>query len=132
MKTQWASWVIVGKENRIFFSGDSGYFEGFKEIGNKYGPFDLTLVECGQYNELWSSIHMMPEQTIQAHLDLKGKLLMPIHWGAFSLAMHSWTDPIERASAEAKRLNVPMATPRIGESIVLGKKAPVRAWWREL
>ncbi|NEM97858.1 MBL fold metallo-hydrolase [Pontibacter burrus] len=131
MKTQWASWVIVGNDDRIFFSGDSGYFDGFKEIGNKYGPFDLTLVECGQYNELWSSIHMMPEQTVQAHLDLKGKLLMPIHWGAFSLAMHSWTDPIERASAEAKRLNVPMATPRIGESIVIGKNAPVKAWWRE-
>lgn len=132
MKTQWASWVIVGNDDRIFFSGDSGYFDGFKEIGSKYGPFDLTLLECGQYNELWSSIHMMPEQTVQAHLDLKGKLLMPIHWGAFSLALHSWTDPIERASAEAKRLNVPMATPRIGEAIVIGKKAPMRAWWREL
>ncbi len=131
METQWASWVIVGKKDRIFFSGDSGYFDGFKEIGNKYGPFDLTLVECGQYNELWSNIHMMPEQTVQAHLDLKGKLLMPIHWGAFSLAMHSWTEPIERVTAEAARLKVPMTTPRIGEAIVLGKKVPGKAWWRE-
>ncbi|MBB6610082.1 MBL fold metallo-hydrolase [Pontibacter sp. Tf4] len=131
MQTLWTSWAILGKEKRIFFSGDSGYFDGFKAIGEKYGPFDITLMECGQYNELWPNIHMMPEQTVQAHLDLKGKLLMPIHWGAFALAMHSWTDPIERVTAEATKLNVPMTTPMIGQSIVLGKKAPVKRWWRE-
>ncbi|MDB5261325.1 MAG: rane protein [Adhaeribacter sp.] len=74
MKTLWTSWVIQGKADSIFFSGDSGYFPGFKEIGDKYGPFDITLLECGQYNELWSNIHMMPEETVQAHLDLKGKV----------------------------------------------------------
>ncbi|WP_242928286.1 MBL fold metallo-hydrolase [Pontibacter vulgaris] len=131
MKTLWMSWVIIGKEDRIFFSGDSGYFNGFAEIGDKYGPFDITLMECGQYNELWPNIHMMPEQTVQAHLDLKGKLLMPIHWGAFALAMHTWTDPIERVSKEAAKLQVPMATPLIGESLVLGKKAPGKVWWRK-
>ncbi|MER2998249.1 MBL fold metallo-hydrolase [Pontibacter populi] len=131
MKTLWMSWVIVGKEDRIFFSGDSGYFNGFAEIGNKYGPFDITLMECGQYNELWPNIHLMPEQTVQAHLDLKGKLLMPIHWGAFALAMHTWTDPIERVTTEAARLKVPITTPLIGESIVLGKKAPGKVWWRK-
>ncbi|MDX5418776.1 MAG: MBL fold metallo-hydrolase [Hymenobacteraceae bacterium] len=129
MKTLWASWVIKGKHDRIFFSGDTGYFEGLKEIGEKYGPFDITLMECGQYNELWPNIHMMPEETVQAHLDVNGKLLMPIHWGAFALAMHSWTDPIERVSKKANALRVPMATPRIGEPIILHRKIPKTQWW---
>lgn len=130
MKTLWTSWVIMGKEDRIFFSGDTGYFPGFSEIGEKYGPFDITLLECGQYNELWKSIHMMPEQTVQAHLDLKGKLLMPIHWGAFSLAMHSWTDPIERVTKEAAARQVPITTPLIGQPVILNGSAPKTAWWR--
>ena len=130
MKTLWTSWVIMGQKDRIFFSGDSGYFAGFKDIGNKYGPFDITLLENGQYNDLWPNIHMMPEQAVQAHIDLKGKLLLPIHWGTFALALHPWTEPIERVTAEAGRLNVPMATPRIGEAVVLGRKAPRGDWWR--
>lgn len=130
MKTLWTSWVILGNQDRIFFSGDTGYFNGFKEIGNKYGPFDITLMECGQYNELWPNIHMMPEQTVQAHIELKGKLLMPIHWGAFTLAMHSWTDPIERAIKKAKELKVPVTTPRIGEPVILHQKVPKKVWWR--
>ncbi|MFD2512570.1 MBL fold metallo-hydrolase [Pontibacter locisalis] len=131
MQTLWTSWVIQGKEDKIFFSGDSGYFEGFKEIGEKYGPFDVTLMENGQYNELWPTIHMMPEQSVQAHLDLKGKLLLPIHWGTFALALHPWTEPIERATAKARELGVDVATPRIGEPVILHKKAPQQNWWRE-
>ncbi|MFD3001066.1 MBL fold metallo-hydrolase [Pontibacter toksunensis] len=131
MKTLWTSWVILGREDRIFFSGDSGYFNGFEKIGKKYGPFDITLMECGQYNELWRNIHMMPEQTVQAHIDLKGKLLMPIHWGAFTLAMHSWTDPIERATKKAAELDVPVTTPRIGEPVILHQSVPKKEWWRE-
>ncbi|PRY12426.1 beta-lactamase family protein [Pontibacter ummariensis] len=130
MQTLWTSWVIQGEEDKIFFSGDSGYFEGFKAIGDKYGPFDLTLLESGQYNELWPNIHMMPEQTVQAHLDLQGKLLMPIHWRTFALAMHGWKEPIERVTAEAKKRCVPFTTPLIGEPVILDQKAPKRDWWR--
>jgi len=130
MHTLWTSWVILGRKDRIYFSGDSGYFDGFKKIGQKYGPFDITLMECGQYNELWPSIHMKPEQTVQAHLDLKGKLLMPIHWGAFPLAMHSWTEPIERAAKEARLRHVAMATPQIGQAIILHRPVPNKPWWR--
>ncbi|MBE7123207.1 MBL fold metallo-hydrolase [Bacillus cereus] len=129
----WCSWLILGQETKVFFSGDSGYAPHFKEIGDKYGPFDLTLMECGQYDTRWSAIHMLPEETVQAHIDVKGELLLPIHWGAFTLALHEWSDPIERVTKEANRLGVKITTPQIGESITL-KSAdyPSSAWWREV
>ncbi|WP_346817327.1 MBL fold metallo-hydrolase [Bacillus paramobilis] len=129
----WCSWLILGQETRVFFSGDSGYAPHFKEIGDKYGPFDLTLMECGQYDPRWSAIHMLPEETVQAHIDVKGDLLLPIHWGAFTLALHEWSDPIERVTKEANRLGVKITTPQIGESIALkSKDYPSSAWWREI
>ncbi|HDR6312462.1 TPA: MBL fold metallo-hydrolase [Bacillus cereus] len=129
----WCSWLILGKETKVFFSGDSGYAPHFKEIGDKYGPFDLTLMECGQYDSRWSAIHMLPEETVQAHIDVKGELLLPIHWGAFTLALHEWSDPIERVTKEAKRLEVKITTPQIGESISLkSTDYPSSAWWREI
>ncbi|HSX34551.1 MAG TPA: MBL fold metallo-hydrolase, partial [Candidatus Saccharimonadales bacterium] len=97
-KTLWCSWVIEspGTKTKLFFSGDTGYGPHFKQIGKKYGPFDLTLLECGQYDKRWANIHMQPEQTFTAFQDLRGKRLMPLHWGAFSLALHSWVDSVER------------------------------------
>lgn len=130
-KTLWASWIIQSENHRIFFGGDSGYFESFKEIGEKFGPFDLTLLECGAYNEYWPDVHMMPEQTAQAHLDLKGKLLLPIHWAKFNLSLHSWTDPIERISAESERLGILLATPEIGERFALDAAPLNQHWWEE-
>ena len=132
-RSLWCSWLILGQETKVFFSGDSGYAPHFKEIGDKYGPFDLTLMECGQYDTRWSAIHMLPEETVQAHIDVKGELLLPIHWGAFTLALHEWSDPIERVTKEAKRLGVNITTPQIGESITLkSKDYPSAAWWREV
>lgn len=129
----WCSWLILGQETKIFFSGDSGYTPHFKEIGDKYGPFDLTLMECGQYDPRWSAIHMLPEETVQAHIDVKGELLLPIHWGAFTLALHEWSDPIERVTKEANRLGVKITTPQIGESITLkSTNYPSSAWWKEI
>ncbi|MBF0589990.1 MAG: MBL fold metallo-hydrolase, partial [Magnetococcales bacterium] len=95
-RTLWAGWAIAGRSERLFFSGDSGYFPGFKEIGKRLGPFDLTMLECGAYNDAWADIHMMPEETAQAHLDLGGKTLLPIHWARFDLALHHWTEPVQR------------------------------------
>ncbi|MBB3110817.1 L-ascorbate metabolism protein UlaG (beta-lactamase superfamily) [Paenibacillus phyllosphaerae] len=130
--TLWCSWVIASGDVRIFFSGDSGYGPHFEEIGERYGPFDLTLMECGQYDPRWAFIHMMPEETVQAHQDVRGKVLLPIHWGAFTLSVHDWRDPVERASAEAVERGVEIATPRIGESFVIGgEDYPTMAWWRE-
>jgi len=128
--TLWCSWVIKSENNAIFFSGDSGYGKHFKEIGDKYGPFDFAMMECGQYNEQWAHIHMTPEETIQASIDVKTNLMMPIHWGAFKLALHSWDDPIVRATKKAKELNVAISTPKIGEAVVLdGTAYPSENWW---
>lgn len=127
--TLWASWVVEGQTKKVFFSGDSGYFDGFKEIGAKYGPFDLAFMECGQYNEAWAAIHMMPEETVQAHIDVQAKVLMPIHWGAFNLALHSWTDPVERVMTKSKTESVQLITPQIGERFIIGEDFPNSQWW---
>jgi L-ascorbate metabolism protein UlaG (beta-lactamase superfamily) len=130
--TLWAGWVIVGRNNRLYTSGDGGYGPHFKQIGEKYGPFDITLIEGGQYDQRWSSIHMMPEESIQAHLDVKGNNMMLIHWGAFTLAYHGWTDPVERAIREAKEKEVHLITPKIGEIVLLNGTVSVSdaVWWQ--
>ncbi|WP_373460391.1 MBL fold metallo-hydrolase [Paenibacillus sp. V4I7] len=129
--TLWCSWVIKGKQAGIFFSGDSGYSPHFKEIGLKYGPFDLTLMECGQYDDRWSDIHMMPEETVQAHMDVKGELMIPIHWGAFTLALHDWTDPVERATRAAHASKVSIVTPKIGQTVIVNAADyPIETWWK--
>lgn len=129
--TLWGSWVITGAEDNIYFSGDGGYGDHFKNIGEKYGPFDLAMMECGQYNPKWGQIHMMPEQSAQAGLDVQAKLIMPIHWGAFTLSLHSWTDPVERILRKSKELGIPVITPRIGEEIYIHPKPNSYAipWW---
>ncbi|RAJ12818.1 MBL fold metallo-hydrolase [Arenibacter echinorum] len=129
--TLWSSWVIQSEKDNVFFSGDSGYGPHFKEIGDKYGPFDFAMIECGQYNEMWPDIHMFPEQTAQAGLDVKAKQIMPIHWGAFKLAMHPWTEPVERVTNRAKELNLDVLTPRIGEPINLNRLEETTShWWK--
>jgi len=129
--TLWCSWVIKGPEWRIFYSGDSGYGPHFKEIGEKYGPFHLTIMECGQYDERWAAIHMKPEETVQAHLDLQGETLLPVHWAGFTLAYHEWTDPVERAIAAALKNEVKIITPKIGETVaVTAENVPTQPWWR--
>jgi L-ascorbate metabolism protein UlaG (beta-lactamase superfamily) len=130
-KTQWASWIIIGRSEKVYFSGDSGYGPHFKEIGEKYGPFDFAMMECGQYNERWEAIHMMPEQTVQAGLDVEAKKLMPIHWGAFNLSLHSWTDPVERALKAAENRDVEVLTPVIGKKFALSEASQNQeSWWK--
>ena len=129
-KTQWASWVLRGKHRKIYFSGDGGYGPHFSDIGDKYGPFDFAMVECGQYNERWSAIHMFPEQSVQANIDVQSKVMMPIHWGAFNLALHDWRDPIERARAEASNKEVTVVNPYIGERFEIGQTDISEPWWK--
>lgn len=131
-RTLWGSWVIVDGDKRIYFSGDSGYFAGFAEIGRRFGPFDLTLLETGAYNTQWPYVHMMPAQTVQAHLDLGGHWLLPIHNGTFDLAMHAWDDPFEQISRLGRERGMPVATPLMGERIDLNAPHAGQPWWRSV
>ena len=131
-RTLWGSWVIVDGDKRIYFSGDSGYFNGFAEIGRRFGPFDLTLLETGAYNTQWPYVHMMPTQTIQAHIDLGGKWLLPIHNGTFDLAMHAWYDPFEQVLKFGKERGVAITTPTIGERIDINAPHAGEYWWRSV
>jgi L-ascorbate metabolism protein UlaG (beta-lactamase superfamily) len=125
----WASWVMIDGDTRIFFSGDTGYFDGFKRIGEQFGPFDLTLMETGAYNVEWPHVHMQPEETLQAHIDLKGRWLLPIHNGTFDLAMHAWHEPFDRILALAWERSVSITTPQMGEVFNLTQPQRGSAWW---
>jgi L-ascorbate metabolism protein UlaG (beta-lactamase superfamily) len=129
--TLWASWVIQTPFHSVFFSGDSGYFGGFKQIGEKYGPFDMTFIECGAYGKGWPKVHMFPEQTVQAHLDLKGIVLHPIHWGTFNLALHPWYEPMVRLTVVADSKKVMTATAIVGETTLYGSNIRSARWWEE-
>jgi len=131
-ETLWGSFVIQGPHHNIYFSGDSGYFEGFKEIGDKYGPFDYTFMECGAYNEKWKFVHMFPEETVQAHIDLKGKILQPMHWGTFDLALHAWYDPMIRVAKAADSLGIILSTPIVGETITINENLVTDRWWEKI
>lgn len=130
-ETLWASWVIEGPDHKVFFSGDGGYSEDFKAIGEKYGPFNMTFMESGAYNEKWHHIHMYPEKTVQAHIDLKGEVLHPIHWATFNLALHPWYEPMDRLLNEAWGRNVKVSMPIVGETTIYGKYIPTNLWWEE-
>jgi L-ascorbate metabolism protein UlaG (beta-lactamase superfamily) len=128
-ETLWGSFVVTGPSHKIYFGGDSGYFSGFRQIGDTYGPFDMTFLECGAYNEKWHHIHMFPEETAQAHLDLQGKVLHPIHWGTFNLALHPWNEPMQRLSKIADSLDIITATPVVGETTLYERYIPASKWW---
>ncbi|WP_166246461.1 MBL fold metallo-hydrolase [Paenibacillus turpanensis] len=132
--TLWGGWVIIGERTRFYTSGDGGYGEHFKEIGKKYGPFDIALMEGGQYDRRWATIHMTPEEAVQAFQDVRGKVMMLIHWGAFTLAYHGWTDPVERGLRKAEREEVQLLAPNIGETVFLQKdlSKAVSPWWRSV
>ena len=128
--TLWASWVIVDDDLRVFFSGDTGYFDGFKAIGERFGPFDVTFLETGAYDAQWPYVHMQPEDTVQAHVDLRGHWLMPVHNGTFDLAMHRWQEPFERVMGLTTARGIPLATPRMGERLDLAAPHRGERWWR--
>jgi L-ascorbate metabolism protein UlaG (beta-lactamase superfamily) len=128
--TLWGSWVIAGARKRVFYTGDSGYFSGYATIGADHGPFDLTLVQIGAYGAQWPDIHMTPEDAVTAHQDLGGGLLLPVHWATFNLAMHAWSDPVDRIWQEAKARDVTLAVPRPGERIAVAEPPTVDGWWQ--
>lgn len=129
-KTFWCGWAIKTENQNIFFSGDSGYFDGFKKIGEKLGPFDLSILECGQYSKYWSSIHMMPEESVQAAIDVRSKRAMPIHWGKFNLSIHAWNEPPLRFIKRAEELKLPIIIPKIGETFSTNSVPEITNWFQ--
>jgi len=128
-KTLWNSYALQLDDYKIFIGGDSGYGQHFKTIGDIHGPFDIAFVECGQYGKDWPEIHMFPEQTAQAGLDLKTKILFPVHWAKFTLALHPWNEPIKRLFKAAEQMSYKITSPKIGETYSLGKDFIQEEWW---
>lgn len=125
----WSSYILQSKEHSIYLGGDSGYDTHFKVIGDRFGPFDLAILEAGQYNVMWPLIHMMPEQTVEAALDLRAKALLPVHWGKFRLSTHPWNEPVKRVLLHAGEAGLPVHTPRIGELLPLNGEIQSGNWW---
>lgn len=128
-KSLWSSFILTTANKRIFIGGDSGYDTHFAEIGKQFGPFDLAILEDGQYNKNWKYIHMMPEETVQAAIDLEAKKLLPVHWAKFSLSLHAWDEPIIRIRKEAALKNVYLLHPMIGEFVDLDASQVFTTWW---
>ena len=132
LRTLWASWVLKVADVAIYFSGDSGYDIHFKQIGEKYGPFDIAFMETGQYNPMWHLSHMFPEESAQGGIDLQAKAVHPIHWGTFKLANHAWDDPVKRIVAKATQLSLPLSIPKHGEMVVLPLENTGQRWFEDL
>ncbi|WP_418128775.1 MBL fold metallo-hydrolase [Variovorax sp. 278MFTsu5.1] len=128
-RTLWASWVVQSGDQRIFYSGDSGYFPGFKQIGERFGGFDIALMENGAYDSMWPAVHMTPEQSVQAFEDLRGKVFFSVHNSTFDLAFHNWHDPLDRIAALTEARKIELATPVIGEVVTVGAARTNTRWW---
>jgi L-ascorbate metabolism protein UlaG (beta-lactamase superfamily) len=128
-ETLWSSFAIKTTNHNIYYGADSGWFDGFHDIGEAYGPFDLTMLEVGAYNENWADIHMGPENAANAHLALKGKLMMPIHWGTFNLALHPWNEPIERLLKLAHDKSISLFVPKPGVPTQVTGGEYNSHWW---
>lgn len=128
-RSLWMSFILVTPGMKIYIGGDSGYDQHFAWIGEKFGPFDLVVLENGQYDKNWKYIHMMPEEVVQAAIDLKANILLPVHWSKFSLSIHDWDEPIIRIVKEAKRQGVSILHPMIGEGLHLNDEISSEPWW---
>jgi L-ascorbate metabolism protein UlaG (beta-lactamase superfamily) len=131
-RTLWSAFIIAASGERLYLGGDSGYGDHFREIGEKWGPFDLAVLESGQYNASWPFIHMMPDETVRASADLRARLLMPVHWGKFCLSLHPWDEPPRLVREFASAAGVPVTSPRIGEPVDWKGDFPELPWWENL
>jgi L-ascorbate metabolism protein UlaG (beta-lactamase superfamily) len=131
-RTLWVSWVIAGPEHRVFFSGDTGFFDGLAEIGHQHGPFDLTLIKIGAYGPTWPDIHLTPEEAVRVHTMLQGRVLLPVHWGTFNLAFHAWDEPAERVLKAADQARVELALPMPGQPVEPATPPKAEPWWRQV
>jgi L-ascorbate metabolism protein UlaG (beta-lactamase superfamily) len=130
--TQWTSWTLIGPAHRVFFSGDTGATALHQEIGDRFGPFDVALIEVGQYHRSWGDIHLGPVGALDAMVKLRARRLLPIHWATFRLGLHAWSEPAETALTEGTRRGLSVLTPRLGEPIEPTVPTPLDPWWRAL
>ncbi len=127
--TLWAGWAWRGPTRRVFYSGDTALHPEFAEIGQRLGPFDLTLMDTGAYSQFWADVHLGPEQAVLAHRLVRGRIMIPVHWGLFNLALHGWTEPAERVREAAIKLGVTIAVLRPGTSFDIADRAHIDHWW---
>lgn len=129
--TLWGSWSVIGPQHRFYVSGDTGYSDHFRSIGERFGPFDLSFIKVGAYGPgaPWLDIHMSPEDAVRAHLDVRARRMFPVHWGTFNLAFHAWDEPIKRTLAAARTRQAEVLTPRIGEIVDADRPFAPNAWW---
>ena len=128
----WIGYAFLGARHRVYYSGDTGLFPDMRTIGERLGPFDLTMIEVGQYDQAWPDWHLGPEQAIEAHRRVRGSVMLPVHWGLFALASHGWTEPIERALAAARNAGAVIITPRPGQSVEPTVERRQERWWPAL
>jgi len=129
--TLWASWVLEGTRHKVYFSGDTGLTDEFRDIGQRYGPFDLVMLEVGAWNEAWGDIHLGPKNALQAFDMLGGGTLLPVHWGTFNLALHDWDEPAETLVALAPSRGARVITPPVGLAVEPARVEGVTPWWRD-
>jgi L-ascorbate metabolism protein UlaG (beta-lactamase superfamily) len=128
----WAGWAMIGPAHRVWYSGDTGLHPAMRDIGERLGPFDLTMIEVGQYHGAWPDWHIGPEQAVRAHGWVRGKVMLPVHWGRLALAYHGWTEPLERALAAGEAAGATVLSPRPGQPIEPGAPPPREHWWPSL
>lgn len=127
--TLWVGWAINGPEHAVFYSGDTALFPELVDIGERLGPFDLTMMDAGAYDATWTDVHLGPEQSVVAHRMVQGKVLLPVHWGLFDLGNHGWVEPMERVRTAAARFGIDVRAPRPGESVELDPAGEATVWW---
>jgi len=129
--TLWGGFALVGARHRVYYSGDTGLFDAMDDIGRRFGPFDVAMIEAGQYDADWPDWHLGPEQAVLGARRVHAKALIPVHWGLFRLAHHGWTEPVERVLAAARCTGLPVLTPRPGQSIEPTALRPGDStrWW---
>ncbi len=130
--TLWAGWAMTTDAHRVYYSGDTAMFEELLDIGKRLGPFDITMIETGAYNKAWADVHMGPEQAVRAHRLVRGEVFLPVHWGLFDLALHGWTEPIERVLVAAEKEGVTVVSPPPGGSVEPAVPTPVKRWWPDV
>lgn len=128
----WAGYALVGPRHRAYYSGDTGLFPGMREIGERLGPFDVTLIEAGQYHRSWPDWHVGPEQAVRAHELVRGKVMLPVHWALLGLAYHGWTEPVERSLLAANKQRALLLTPRPGQAVEPTRTVQTSRWWPEV